>query len=228
MALPFTILTVPGTEAPARLDALVREGEQAGFTPLVLGGRDETRFLEEAESLNDEPIEAAIQRFEKRQDDHQEVFTRLRGELEEDGIEFDGEDGEEADFSQPHPGLTAYLDLRSQKPLPEVILAKIPTRPEWLAPIYLRFGAWNACPEPVDHAILHKYWAGKYGASLRCITHDVVECFVGRPPQTMDDALELAREQYIYCSDIVDQGCESVKALAASLLRSNYWYFWWD
>jgi hypothetical protein len=29
-------------------------------------------------------------------------------------------------------------------------------------------------------------------------------------------------------SDIVDQGCESISNLAATLLNSPYWYFWWD
>jgi len=40
--------------------------------------------------------------------------------------------------------------------------------------------------------------------------------------------MELAKEQYIFCNDIVDQGVGTVSALAATLLDSNYWYFWWD
>jgi hypothetical protein len=38
----------------------------------------------------------------------------------------------------------------------------------------------------------------------------------------------LAREQYLYCSDIVWQGVGSVSNLSKTLLNSNYWYFWWD
>ncbi|MBL8817724.1 MAG: DUF4253 domain-containing protein [Planctomyces sp.] len=28
--------------------------------------------------------------------------------------------------------------------------------------------------------------------------------------------------------DIVEQGCESISNLAATLVNSGYWYFWWD
>jgi len=48
-----------------------------------------------------------------------------------------------------------------------------------------------------------------------------------RPP-TREAALELAREQYVYCSDIVDQGVQTLSALAAVLMQSAWWYFWWD
>lgn len=33
---------------------------------------------------------------------------------------------------------------------------------------------------------------------------------------------------YALCADIVDQGTESIEALAAQLLVSNSWFFWWD
>jgi hypothetical protein len=48
-----------------------------------------------------------------------------------------------------------------------------------------------------------------------------------RPP-TRKAALELAREQYVYCSDIVEQGAQTLSALAAMLMGSGWWYFWWD
>jgi Domain of unknown function (DUF4253) len=45
---------------------------------------------------------------------------------------------------------------------------------------------------------------------------------------TRKDALDLAREQYIYCSDIVSQGTGTLEALAAGLLGGTAWFFWWD
>jgi uncharacterized protein DUF4253 len=57
---------------------------------------------------------------------------------------------------------------------------------------------------------------------------DIVECAVTRPPTDRNAATILAWEQYWYCVDIVEQGCESVSNLAATLLNSPYWYFWWD
>jgi len=36
------------------------------------------------------------------------------------------------------------------------------------------------------------------------------------------------RGQYVYCSDIVDHEVETLNALAAVLMGSDRWYFWWD
>ena len=38
----------------------------------------------------------------------------------------------------------------------------------------------------------------------------------------------LALEHFLYCTDIVNQGYGTVEALAAVLLKSKYWHFWWD
>ncbi len=60
------------------------------------------------------------------------------------------------------------------------------------------------------------------------MNHDVIEVLVQRPPDTKEAAFKLAREQYLYCPDNVEQGAGSLHALAASLWRSPSWYFWWD
>ena len=51
---------------------------------------------------------------------------------------------------------------------------------------------------------------------------------VARKPETRAAALDLAREQFAYCSDIVEQGVGTLSALAASLMENDWWYFWWD
>ena len=48
------------------------------------------------------------------------------------------------------------------------------------------------------------------------------------PPTTRSAAYQLAWEQYIYCSDIVIQGTQTLSNLAASLLNAPIWFFWWD
>ena len=73
-----------------------------------------------------------------------------------------------------------------------------------------------------------KRWHEQYGAEIVSITHDVMEFTVAKPPQTKGAALALAKEQFVFCPDIVHQGVGDVAALAATLLKSNYWYFWWD
>ena len=58
--------------------------------------------------------------------------------------------------------------------------------------------------------------------------HDVMNIRVQRKPDTRAAALDLAREHYVYCSDIVDQGAGTLSALAAALMENDWWYFWWD
>ncbi|WP_197277545.1 DUF4253 domain-containing protein [Bacillus sp. FJAT-27245] len=42
------------------------------------------------------------------------------------------------------------------------------------------------------------------------------------------ESVELAWEQFGFCSDIVWQGVGTVNALAGTLINSSTWYFWWD
>ena len=56
----------------------------------------------------------------------------------------------------------------------------------------------------------------------------VVQCYVEKPPMNAQGALDLAKEQYAYCYDIVEQGTETIPALASELLKSKIWFFWWD
>jgi hypothetical protein len=92
----------------------------------------------------------------------------------------------------------------------------------------LKYGAWNECPGPEVHCAFHREWQERFGAEITGMSDDVVECAVKNPPIDRKAAVVLAWEQYWYCSDIVDQECESVSKLAATLINSPYWYFWWD
>jgi hypothetical protein len=114
------------------------------------------------------------------------------------------------------------------KPHEEVFIAQLSTADYWTVPLHLRYGSWNACPHPSEHAMLAKYWGEHYGAKIAAVTSDTVEYTVENPPKTAAEGAVLAREQYIYCGDIVDQGVGSVMTLAEALRGSTRWYFWWD
>ncbi len=73
-----------------------------------------------------------------------------------------------------------------------------------------------------------KRWAEVYGAEPLGMAHDRVEMTIRRPPRDRARALDAALEQYAYCNDIVDQGTETLGALAANLVEGSAWYFWWD
>jgi hypothetical protein len=98
----------------------------------------------------------------------------------------------------------------------------------WQLPAVIPYGNWNACPEPVIHCALHRHWLEKYGAEITGVSGDVIECMVKAPPADKESAIDLAWQHYWYCNDIVEQGSGSISDLAATLLDSPYWYFWWD
>jgi hypothetical protein len=71
-------------------------------------------------------------------------------------------------------------------------------------------------------------WHGQYGAEVIGVFPDLLEMRVARPPLTQEDALDLAKEQYLCSNDIVIQGTQTLQALAAGLLGGTAWFFWWD
>jgi hypothetical protein len=121
-----------------------------------------------------------------------------------------------------------HKDVLTGKIKPKVYLGMATISMPWYLPAIVKYGAWNDCPEPEVHCAFHRAWQANYGAEITGMSGDVIECIVANPPSNRNDAIALAWEQYWYCADIVDQGCGSVANLAATLVNSPYWYFWWD
>jgi hypothetical protein len=125
-------------------------------------------------------------------------------------------------------GLTVARNLLTGEAFERVHILLIPTRNDWEVPAYLRWGDWNACPPPEYHVSALRSWHDRYGAELVGINGDTMNLRAARKPAGRDEALALAHEQYRYCPDIVDQGTGTISALAATLMSSDWWYFWWD
>jgi hypothetical protein len=126
------------------------------------------------------------------------------------------------------PQLSVAVDLRSGSPLAQVYIVTVPTDDWTTIPAYLRWGNWNDCPAPEYHVAALRSWRDRFGAELIGLSHDVMNIRVRRRPSNRAEALDLAREQYSYCSDIVEQGVGSLSALAAALMEHDWWFFWWD
>jgi hypothetical protein len=222
MPWPFELITVPGQKALATLAQL-----QAGSSgiPLILGDAERLANMQEIVDANSDTPFATLREQALAIDVPAWFAARIADDPEYYLIEA-------APWPEHDPGpnteLIAHCDITTGEPYPEVLLCIIPTHDAWLVPCYLPFGGWNACPAAEEHSALWKYWGERYGAQVVCIADDVVEMQVARPPTTREAALQLAREQFIYCTDIVDQGVESIEALAALLLNASVWYFWWD
>lgn len=125
-------------------------------------------------------------------------------------------------------GLTVATDPVSGKVKDKVHILLLPTARSWEVPAYLRWGNWNACPPPEYHVAALREWHDRFGADLVGINGDTMNVRVRTRPKDRGRSLALARDLYGYCPDIVDQGVETIAALAATLMGSDWWYLWWD
>jgi hypothetical protein len=126
------------------------------------------------------------------------------------------------------PELSVATETLTGAPLEKVQIVILPTDDSSTIPAYLHWGYWNGCPAPEYHIAALRSWRERFGAEIVGLSHDVMNIRVQSRPPTREAALELAREQYVYCRDIVEQGVQTLSALAAVLMDSNWWYFWWD
>jgi hypothetical protein len=118
------------------------------------------------------------------------------------------------------------LDYRGPKK--SVYVALIQTDDWTTIPAHLHYGGRNASPQPEYHVAALRSWRDRYGAELVGLSSDRMDLRVARRPQTRVEAVDLAREHYIYCNDIVDQDLGTLRKLAACLMANDWWGFWWD
>ena len=149
-------------------------------------------------------------------------------EAEDDEFDWNKEIIGKMEGGEANNRFAGIWDYGTKKTYP-MILAKIPVKNPWEIFAYLPFGNWNDCPDTPSLMAAAKHWYEKYGAVPAVMTHDVLEFIVPKPVSS-DAAMELALEQYGFCSDIVNQRPEdaTVGWLADALRQSTVWYFWWD
>jgi hypothetical protein len=203
------------------------EHDRTGLWPLILGpdldqdltetfGRDPDREIARGLAM-DVAARLADLRAEYLADLAQEVF--------------DDEDDEEIEM--PPRGDAAGLGPHGAE---EFVLAErdgwlgvLPAAAGHLVPGLLTWdGGANYAIEPADHVALLRQWNERFGAELVCLSRDVLELQVPRPPTDPAVALAVAEDQYWYCVDIVEQGVETLDALAEIQVRAGRWFFWWD
>lgn len=126
------------------------------------------------------------------------------------------------------PDFSVAFDLTTGRAYDSVHVLFIPTEHSWEIPAYLRWGDWNACPPPEYHVAALRRWHDVYGLELVGINGDRMDSRVTKPPVQRVEALSVATEIYHYCPDIVDQGTETLSALAGTMVTGHCWNFWWD
>ncbi|MBV9993451.1 MAG: DUF4253 domain-containing protein [Alphaproteobacteria bacterium] len=125
----------------------------------------------------------------------------------------------------PQQGLSVVRDVPTGKLLDKVHIVLLPAGDWTEAPALLNWGGWNGCPPPEYHVAALRSWRQRYGAELVGMGGDALNLTVARRPLSRDEALALAREHYLYCSDAVDQ---TLRPLALHLMSDDWWSFWWD
>jgi hypothetical protein len=233
--------TVPGAKAIATWERLRAAAEETGHWPVLLGDEeDRERAVENREDSRDSTKKLLGLALAANCDASLE--WRYREILGDEGVELPEDPNESVLTPDNFAGLPRGTWPRGAGPrhrfstptniltgkFRETTVALVPTTEGWQVPIYLRFGGFNECPGSSEHAAFFLRWQDHYDAEVVALADDVVELRVGKPPTKRKDALLLAREQYLYCRDIVDQGTQTLELLAAGLLKGTAWYFWWD
>lgn len=217
----------------------LKRGQKEGFVP-VLVPSDETfaewlSILEDEEYSKEEllkqPCDNGAEILKERYQEYTEEYVEDFGDGAKEGDgEFllselmgEKENGEELLY------LTSFRKY-SEPGIEETILFEIPVDMPWKVISYLPMGGWNECPDNKEMMAICRYWYEQYGAMPAVISHDTLE-FVVRNRITEDSkAWELAKEQYAFCPDRVDQCTASytIGELADCISKSTVWYFWWD
>lgn len=224
--MDFTTIKLPGTEALASLQHYQALYPTSGAYPFLIGDANDLQRLREGADFNKEDPAETIRRSLGL--DTQNWIAKRRTEAEE--YEFSVDDmlgawpGEVSDKGS----IGLHLDVLTRRIRPTVYLGIVRIEQPWQLPAMLKYGGWNDCPEAEVQCAFHRRWQADFGAQITGMSADVVECAVSQPPRDRETAVALAWQQYWYCADIVEQGCGSINQLAATLLNSPYWYFWWD
>jgi hypothetical protein len=98
----------------------------------------------------------------------------------------------------PYTGFKTARSTEVREPISPLPIALIPTPISWQAPAYLRFDAGFI--SPTIHTAMAWRWHEQYGAEIISAFPDLLEMWDTRPPLTHEDALELAKEHYVYAT----------------------------
>jgi hypothetical protein len=119
----------------------------------------------------------------------------------------------------------AYLLRHQRDPNGKEALALLPTK-DW-ADVIRAFQTNGANYDLMPEDIIK--WMQKLSAKQPLVITGVSwDWLEGHFLGPVTESRKLARQMYKFCPDIVDQGVESVKALAQSLEKDGRFFFWWD
>ena len=221
---------------------LREQGKHEGFTPVIVT-LDDLILDEIAEGLENAGVQTVPELVRRTMEASQAIdvpafFAHVAQELPAETAKKDQQISTVDDYFAPDfsaspddddPTTVDFISPFQADSDNPVIIIKLPTTAPYEALAYLCMGGWNDCPEPAIQVAVSRYWYEKSGAVPAAISHDTVEYYVERPPQTDADAKAVAVELFYFSyGDAVYQGSETFEALANQVYSSRQWYVWWD
>jgi hypothetical protein len=234
-ALTYERITVPGAQALAAWEKL--KGSGRGW-PVIIGGDNDLERIADQFTMAD-PIVSGVTIPGVEMRSPKDILAaaanltfpadlqKWSGAYKADDLRAPmGEWPSKVDAGPPGPSVAT--DIVSGQSHDRVHILLIPTKFGWEVPAYLRWGDWNACPPPEYHIAALRSWHNDFAADLVGMNGDTINLRATSRPKTREAATKLARQQYAYCPDIIDQGAGTISVLAATLMASEWWYLWWD
>ncbi len=145
--------------------------------------------------------------------------------------------------SGPFPGLAPPGDSRLSAEEIDGVLRALPARRVGLVPArrpadVLAVTGWTAFDDFRDTIFVSngvwigavlRSWEDRFGARLLEIGPGAeIRLLVERPPRTLEAAQAIAAEHYAFCTECAGQGLREIPEIAAALVDSPIWAFWWD
>ena len=232
--VPVAWITTEAVPEPGRIwAALSAARPQTGLVPFLLGGLygDPRRPWDTAE------FEPPADPGELDEMDAAEVLAEMwDGEMLSDDEE-DDEEWEEmrAPFGRQFPGLAPpeYTPLTPDRldevldSLPAARIGLVPaSRPADVLP---QIG-WTPSDQSnaLPIAAVVRSLEDRFGARLLRIGFAEISLLVDRPPRDIEHAQRIAAEHFVFCNECAGKGLSDVSSIAANLMETPIWTFWWD
>jgi hypothetical protein len=245
---PVAWVTLQPVPDPGRVwAALSAAHQETGLVPILLSGlggdaQDTRRPWDNGEF--DAPADVT-------QLEGMDAAGVLREMWDSSAYEGDDEDWDEeeedeemvamrAPFSRQFPGLAPAEGTSLSQDVIQNALASLrparlglvpASRPADVLPLIGWSGFAPGTDGTLSLAAVLRSWEDRFGARLLDVGFAEIRLLVERPPRTGEAAQRLAAEQFVFCDECTlagQVGLSDVSSIAARLVNTPLWGFWWD
>jgi Domain of unknown function (DUF4253) len=136
-------------------------------------------------------------------------------------------------FSRTFPGLAPAEDTPLSAQQLDAVLGSLPAARIGLAAagrpadVLPRIG-WRGDRDPLEFPAVLRSWEDRFGARLLQVGFDEIRLLAERPPRTLQAARHVAAEHCAFCDECAGKALRDIPGVAAHLLKTPIWTFWWD